>query len=222
MLTQLFSKKSKVLPGRIEFEEIAKRVNRDDAIIFEVGANNGEDTVRFLRHFPHGVIFAFEPDPRAAAGWRQQVTDDRATLVEIAIGAENGQVSFHQSDGAAGSGKEGWNLSGSIRKPKNHLSRNKDVTFPKEITVDIRTLDSWCQENNVTRIDFLRADVQGAERDLFKGAKDILVNTRFIYTEYSDKELYSGQWTLDQIATNLPNHKLIARWKNDALFELIN
>jgi hypothetical protein len=42
-------------------------------------------------------------------------------------------------------------------------------------------------------------DVQGAEDLVFSGAKETLKNTRYVYTEYSNIELYIGQLTRDQI-----------------------
>ena len=47
-------------------------------------------------------------------------------------------------------------------------------------------------------------DVQGAEGDVIEGGREILKRTRYLYTEYSDKELYEGELTLQQILSTLP------------------
>ena len=49
-------------------------------------------------------------------------------------------------------------------------------------------------------IDFIWADVQGAEDLVFSGAKDTLTRTRYVYTEYGTN-LYEGQLSRDQLIT---------------------
>ncbi|WP_283812796.1 FkbM family methyltransferase [Bradyrhizobium cytisi] len=59
-------------------------------------------------------------------------------------------------------------------------------------------------------------DVQGAESDVIAGGTHTLSNTRFIYTEYSDHELYEGQLSLQGILDLLPDFELIARYPRAA------
>lgn len=208
-------------PGGITFQEIRALVKKDDPVILEIGANDGTDTLRFAETFPAATIYAFEPDPRAANRWKSKVTAANVTLVETAIGNSNGTATFHQSDGNSDYAPEtGWDLSGSIRAPKDHLVRHPDINFDRTIDVPIRTLDSWAEENSIGDIDFIWADVQGAENELIRGAMRTLSRTRYFYTEYNDREMYEGQWSLQEIAEHLKDHKLHTRWKNDVLFEL--
>lgn len=221
LLSRLAGALTSVHRGRISFEEIAELVGRDDAVILEVGANDGTDTLTFAQTFPKARIHAFEPDPRAASRFRDKVDAPNVTLHELAISNTNGTLTFHQSDGAVDGGPDGgWDLSGSLRAPKQHLERHPGITFDNTIEVQASTLDSWCEQTGIDRIDFLWADVQGAEADLIRGATGILPATRFFYTEYDNREMYEGQWDLQTIASHLPAHSLRKRWKNDALFEL--
>ncbi len=48
---------------------------------------------------------------------------------------------------------EGWDYSGSIRKPKNHLVVHPWCKFEKEIIVKTKRLDTWCKEKEIDRID---------------------------------------------------------------------
>lgn len=65
--------------------------------------------------------------------------------------------------------EEGWDASGSIRKPKNHLADFPEVTFDEPITVQTMTLDTRCDENGIEAIDFIWMDVQGSEIDVIRG-----------------------------------------------------
>ena len=54
-------------------------------------------------------------------------------------------------------------------------------------------------------------DVQGAEDLVFKGAKELLTNNKinYIYTEYSNRELYENQMNLKQITEGLPKYEIL-------------
>ena len=54
-------------------------------------------------------------------------------------------------------------------------------------------------------------DVQGAEDLVFEGAQELLTNNKidYIYTEYSDRELYENQMNLKQITEGLPNYEIL-------------
>ncbi len=212
---------SDIQKGEISFKNIRDMVGKDDAIILEIGANGGEHTQRFLDAFPAGRVYCFEPEPRAIKRWKSRISDMRATLVETAVGRETGSIRFHRSDGDFGHGPHtGWDLSGSIKAPREHLEQHPKVVFDDQIDVPLCTLDDWTRDAGITEIDFIWADVQGAENDLIEGARETLARTRFFYTEYSNREMYEGQWSLEQIAKNLPDHRLMTRWRADALFEL--
>ena len=114
---------------------------------------------------------------------------------------------------------EGWDLSGSIKKPKLHLITHPSITFDQSITVKTSTLDDWCNDHSIEVIDFIWMDVQGAELDIFRGGKNALSKTRFIYTEYSNIEIYEGQANLPELLKHLKNFKIIIRYQNDVLLK---
>lgn len=42
------------------------------------------------------------------------------------------------------------------------------------IEIDAVSLDDFAHENNLTKIDFIKADIEGAERLMLKGARNVL------------------------------------------------
>lgn len=187
-------------------------------MILDVGCNDGEHTQMFLDLFPYATVYSFEPEPRAIDLYRRRITDPRARLITKAVGATDGEVTFKQSDGRPTSAwpGESWHYSGSIRAPKNHLRRYPWCRFVREITVPITRLDSLVFDRT---IDFIWADVQGAEADLIAGAFETLGKTRFLYTEFSNEELYEGQPTLKQIIRWLPNFEVVEVFSDDVLLK---
>ena len=79
-------------------------------------------------------------------------------------------------------------------------------------------LDTWTAENGLEAVDFIWADVQGAEGDLIAGARQTLARTRYFYTEYSNEEWYQGQPSLADIIEMLSGFDIVARYSMDALF----
>ena len=213
-----------ITPGEFDLSTLPSLLGKNDPVILEIGCNDGGHTRDFLKLFPEATIFAFEPDPRARARFAAAGQDSRIRLFDAAISDTDGEVDFHMSNGApsaevAAQLPEGWDLSGSIRKPTGHLDALPWCTFDQQIKVKTLTLDSWCRNEGVDGIDFIWADVQGAEGDMIRGGTKALGNTRFLYTEYSDRELYEGQLSLRALLSLLPDFKVLHRFSGDVLLE---
>ena len=202
-------------------ELIGTLVSRPDPIILEIGCNDGDNTRWFLEIFKSPTIFCFEPDPRATARFKHNLGEQKEiSLYEYAIGSQNGEATFYMSGGQETEKMpEGWDLSGSIRKPKNHLVVHQWCTFEKNIPVQTKTLDTWCAEQGIDRIDFIWMDVQGAEMDVISGGRNALQSTRFLYTEYNNNELYEGQPSLKQLLKELAGFDVVARYPDDILLK---
>ena len=121
----------------IDGEFLQRCIAKPDPTILDIGCNDGAEVNWFLQWFQNPRIFCFEPDPRAVRRFRAKFADrPNVVLFEMALSDRDGDIAFYQSDGepqdqeATGEMVEGWDLSGSIRKPKEHLSapctRNRD------------------------------------------------------------------------------------------------
>jgi FkbM family methyltransferase len=178
-------------------------------IFLELGAHEGEDTA-WMAALPDTLIHAFEPDPR-----NNPPPLNNVVLHRLAVGDRNGRSPFVMSK--SGWGRE-WTYSSSIKPPKNHLQRYP-VTFGDTVEVAITTLDSFCRRHGLDQIDFIWADIQGAEGEMIRGGRETLAKTRYLYTEYSDDELYEGQITLAGILELLPDFRVVEIWPDDVLLE---
>ncbi len=214
----------------IDYSHINERVirscvGRDDPTILEIGCNCGNDTVWLLEMFARPHIYCFEPDPRAVARFKANM-GERAniTLFEVALSDHEGAIEFYQSGGyrddewLAKAMPQGWDLSGSIKQPYRHLDVHPGITFDRRIEVPTSTLDAVCDAHGIGPVDFIWIDVQGAELEVFRGGSRTLANTRFIYSEYSNRELYRGQPRLRHLVRYLSDFDLIVRYPGDALF----
>jgi FkbM family methyltransferase len=55
----------------------------------------------------------------------------------------------------------------------NSIVREEETIIKKE-RISITTLDQFVEENNLAKIDFIKADIEGAERNMLKGASNVL------------------------------------------------
>lgn len=222
-IKSLIKKVFYALTGRnkneITKKQIKNLLSKDDAVIFEIGSADGQDTLKFLNLFknPNFKIYGFEPEPKNIKLIKEKINDSRFYLFKGVISDTNGEISFNRSSTG---NPEDLSLSGSIMQPKNHLKEWDWIHFDEKITVPSITLDTFCKDKNIDVIDFVWCDVQGAEEKVILGGKETFANkVRYLYTEYSNNELYAGQPTLAKILELLPDFEIVKDFKTDVLLK---
>jgi hypothetical protein len=79
-----------------------------------------------------------------------------------------------------------------------------DVT--QELEVDCISLAQFVQEENLSRIDFLKLDTQGSELDILRGGGDFLREISIIKCEVMFVQLYEGQPLFDEVVGTLASY----------------
>jgi FkbM family methyltransferase len=138
-------------------------VKPGDSVI-DVGANFGWFTTCFARWVGHeGVVHAFEPVPHIYALAEETVAlngvANRVQLNREALGTEEGTMAIYTFAGL----------------PHGHASASdlgRDDATP--VPCRVRRLDEYRHERGIDRIQFLKVDVEGFERDVFIGARELL------------------------------------------------
>jgi FkbM family methyltransferase len=176
----------------------------------DIGTYDGADAVEMSRLFDGAEVHCFEADPRSQRLFQKLNEGNGLILHRLAIGGIDGYCDFYESDSETRrhyAFQEEWSASSSLKKPKFHLELFSDVQFKEPIQVPCQTLDSWYKQNIAGRlIDFIWADVNGAEGDLIRGGtKTLNEHTRFLYIEFSDKEIYEGEIKKQELLDLLPN-----------------
>jgi FkbM family methyltransferase len=187
----------------LEFsKEIARYFDdRAPLVIFDVGACEGEDTIRLKRRFPNACIYAFEPLPENATKVQQNLETYRVSDVEVfqlALSDRPGRTEFYVSSGHPDHipRTEDWdygNKSSSLLPPKEHTMLSPWVQFDRTIHVQTQRIDFFCDKHSIDRIDLMYLDVQGAEIMVLRGAGDYVKRTGAIWMEVGAIELYEGQ-----------------------------
>lgn len=198
----------------ISKQAISGLITSHEPIILEIGMYDGEDAREMAEWMPYCKIYGFECDPRSIALYKSFENPENIILNEVAIGSRNGLVDFFLSDSDTRrhyTDQDSWSASSSLRHPKTHLELFPDVDFKKTIKVECMTLDKWYENTLLGKtIDFVWADINGAEYDMILGGQKTLnESTKYLYVEFSDKELYDGQPKKDEMLKLLPNFDVV-------------
>jgi 2-O-methyltransferase len=175
--------------------------SNDALVIFDIGACEGEDSIRYAREFPNARIYAFEPVPSNMATLQRQLAAYGASHVRafpLAMSDERGTATFHVSSGSPeGLPKsQDWeygNKSSSLLPPAELSVHYPWLKFELAIEVPTETLAHFCAAHSIDRIDFIHMDVQGAELKVLHGAGELLQRVRAIWLEAESVPLYAGQ-----------------------------
>jgi FkbM family methyltransferase len=138
-------------------------------VIFDVGANEGQTVTELREVTREATIYAFEPVPAAfAALYASTQRDQRTEPVNVALGAKRGEAKI-TVDGTSG---------------QNTLNTGAKPSAPTT-KVRVRTIDAFCADKKIDRIDLLKIDTEGFESEVLEGAKRMLANgaIRFVLAE---------------------------------------
>lgn len=160
--------------------------------VVDVGANRGQFALVARNCFPGAIIISFEPLPRPAAIYRAVfAVDDRARLVEAAIGPEPGEAVIHLS------ARDDSSSLLPITVLQNALFPGTAETGTAIIQVT-RLSDAMLAEDLAAPA-LLKLDVQGFEFQALAGCESLLDRFIWVYVECSFVELYAGQALADAV-----------------------
>ena len=140
--------------GEVRFLE---SIIRPGMKVIDVGANIGITSVTIARKIgKDGKLYSFEPAPHYFRTLQQNLSSNRIQNVEafpLALSDSTGETEFYLKELSSG------------------------IIFEKEAKktrVSIVTIDSFLQQREVERIDFINMDCEGSELLVLRGAKETL------------------------------------------------
>jgi len=153
---------------------------RNNSIVFDIGANMGFYTIWMSRSIgKDGQIHSFEPDTKNFNRLSQNILINQincqVVLNNDAVSEKNGKMKITI-------GFDG----------ENHLVES-DFEGSSSIT-NVVCLDNYCQQRNISAINFIKIDVEGFELDVLKGGINLLTqkNVDVIQLELNRALINSG------------------------------
>jgi FkbM family methyltransferase len=153
---------------------------RHPKVMIDVGANEGQTAKRLSAAFPSASVHSFEPSPATYRILAENCKHDANIKTwNHAVGSACGSLEFHENSYS--------DMSSALRK--TDLAWGEEVS---SISVPVRTLDSFAEEQGIAYIDVLKSDTQGFDLEVFRGAERLLDENRIglIFFEITFMNLY--------------------------------
>jgi len=160
-------------------------------IIIEAGAHKGRDALKFHAQWPESTLYCFEPVPHLFKQLKEATQHIPSIhCFNLALNDKKGAAVFYESVGKI-------DAASSLFEPDEYF-KEKPIVF-NQIEVNTITLDQWAQNQNVTHVDLMWLDLQGAELSALKGAISLLPCVKAIHTEVNLIERYKGAPLYDEL-----------------------
>lgn len=142
-------------------------------VVFDVGANAGIYSLAAMAENPHARVHAFEPTPEIADRLRTTAVLNGLAVLHVheeAVADYEGRASLIRCRG--GADNDGM----------NYIRSETDAEASE--LVSVCSLDAFCAQHGVARIDLMKMDIQGSEAAALRGAARLLregrIGTLFI------------------------------------------
>jgi FkbM family methyltransferase len=200
-------------------------------IIFDIGSRDCVQSIEFYEYFPNSKIYAFECNPNTLDICKKNIESysDRITLIKGAVCDYDGNIKFYpiNQQKTITTWEDGNPGASSIFKSNGNYT--VETYIQDEITTPCHRLDSVMNKYGISKVDIIWMDLQGAELLALKGLGNHLQNVKYIHTEVSYKEMYSGQVMFDElnnyILSNdfvIKNNFFLTGWQEDVIYEKKN
>jgi len=144
------------------------RGKMDIKCVFDVGANIGSYTLKIKKQLGNVEVHAFEASKKTFGVLKENTKDEKnVILVNKAVSDQEGLATLF-------SDKENSGLASLFDRQLGALN----IDFSLREKVELTTLDTYCKENGIDRIDFLKMDIEGNEYKALIGAKAMLSQGR--------------------------------------------
>ncbi|MDD5638770.1 MAG: FkbM family methyltransferase [Candidatus Pacebacteria bacterium] len=191
----LFNNFASIGEGPYLYKDV--QIKKGDVVI-DAGANFGLFSA--LASSLGATVYAFEPVKSTREKYLEKTAqlNENINIIPLALSNTIDNILI----------KGESNVSASIVEDVNQ----KQGDLINEIVSTI-TLDDWVKQNNISKIDFIKADIEGAERLMLEGAQWVLKNyaPKLAICTYhlpDDKKVLT-----DLILKANPDYKIIHKWR---------
>lgn len=172
--------------NEIFIDEIYKFIpNEVASVIIDCGANIGLASLYFKMHFPEAKIIAFEPDPNIFNVLQYNMLQfgyQDVSCFNKAVSDSESVINFQLEGGHSGM-----------------ITPNKIASN----VISIKTARLKTILNNYDSITFLKIDIEGHERKMFKDIADQLLKVDFLFLEYHS--FLNDKQNLDEMLAIISN-----------------
>jgi len=169
-----------VFSNRIHFDdkgvlELTKKILKPTMTVIDIGANHGQFTVFASQLVGYcGQVHAFEPTSYSFQRLNENIhhvdkTHRGIHLNQIAISNQIGSTIIYEFPPEMSV----WN---SLNPHLEYHFGIRPIRPSRTENIRVTTLDQYCIDHNINKIDLLKIDVEGFEYNVFEGSKFLIKN----------------------------------------------
>ena len=182
----------------------------ENITILDIGACDFSEGIMLKQQFPNSEVYGIEADKINFEKNCVLAIEKGINVFNLALGDYNGKITFYPSLFEINQNIE-WRFAGSIVKPifkeNSNEAINHNVTYDKEgYEIDVMRLDSFCIRNNISKIDYIHIDVEGAEDRVLSTMGKYKPQLIFAETAHFDTKKYDNK--LKSIVSPADNKEL--------------
>ena len=174
-------------------------------VLMDIGANVGEWANQAISLLPIMEIHLFEPVTKIfhelMKNLSERIKSGKIYVNNIAVGDEEKLEDFYYYEDSPT-----WSTFYRRLAVENEYNLAAPIILP----VPVHTLDRYCNHMNISRISFMKIDVEGAELDVLRGAKELFCEDRmdFVQFEYGGTFRDAGI-ALEQVFQIFSQHQFL-------------
>lgn len=203
----------------------------DEYVIFDIGSRDCAQSIEFYNHFPNAKIYAFECNPNTLDICKRNIEKytDRITLIEGAVCDYDGNITFYpiNQTKTITTWKDGNPGASSLFKSNGNY--NIETYIQDEMITNCHRLDTVMAKYGISTVDIIWMDLQGAELLALKGLGNHLRNVKYMHTEVTYIEMYSGQALFNELNSfilskgfTIKNKLSLSGFQEDAIYTKIS
>ena len=169
--------------------------NKEVEVIFDVGACHALESVELSKKYPNAKVYTFEANPVSYNVCLENTEGyDSITVINEAVNDYDGLCKFYPMDKekTITTWEDGNQGASSLYRANGQYDFiEKYVQY--EIEVPCTRLDTFCEKNDIDKIDIIWMDLQGAELKALQSLGSLLDTVQIIHTELEMNPMYEGQ-----------------------------
>ena len=151
---------------------VLERIDRNSSMIFDIGANVGDVTLYLLRRFPRATVYSFEPctetfsrltDNLRMAGYGDRARPFRLGFYDRDMEGTLNVTSFHGANSM-------------MQISEEYRTMNPHIEAVRVESIPLVRLDDFVVRQGLGRIDLVKIDVEGVERQILEGGRKTLAS----------------------------------------------
>ncbi|MEI4474252.1 FkbM family methyltransferase [Frigidibacter sp. MR17.24] len=179
-----------------------RRLSSPDSVFIDGGANAGYFSIIMSELLSSGRILAIEPHPDNFNVLCKNLPGETVTCAQVALSDEDGELDLFQGNGHSSSTI--WEAAGMSQR---------------RIPVSVTTIDKLAADHGLSRVDFLKLDIEGAEPNALRGAKSTLEGSEniVVIVESNPRLLAAGGSSVLELIKQMSQIGFVGRIVRDDL-----